>query len=552
MSDSMGNDGYSTHEVLNQSPRLGSINLLETDPLLDRSASGFPDTVRNELTQSGQFWGSTEAREFARLANLYAPELDRFDAKGHRVDEVSFHPAYHALMRRSVAAGLHCSAFGNEPDEEGMRHRARAVRLYMTAQTECGHICPMTMTNAAFAALRQSPDIFAAWAPRMFSRTYDRSFRPPSEKKGVTIGMAMTEKQGGTDVRANTTRADRSSQDGLYHITGHKWFMSAPMSDAFMMLAQTDEGLSCFLVPRFRFDGALNGIRLERLKNKLGNRSNASSEAEFDGASGWLIGEEGRGIATILEMVTLTRLDCAVASTGLMRAGFVEAVHHARHRSVFGKPLIEQPLMARVLADMALDLAAALALTMRLAEAFDREKDNPAEAAYARFLTPCVKYWVCKSAPAFLYEAMECLGGNGYVEESVLPRLYREAPVNAIWEGSGNVMALDVLRAIGRQGEEFDLVMGILNEELGGGAGAATDVLQAAASVATEDEGSARILTEQLALTAAAAALKRDFPQVFADAFVETRLGRPWRASYGMLDARFDLRALLDYICPAI
>jgi putative acyl-CoA dehydrogenase len=548
----MGNEGYSTHEVLNQSPRLGSINLLETDPLLDRTASGFPDVVRNDLGSSGQFWGSTEAREFARLANLNAPELERYDAKGHRIDEVSFHPAYHALMRRSVAAGLHCSAFANGAEEAGMRHRARAVRLYMTAQTECGHICPMTMTNAAFAALRHAPDIFAAWAPRMFSTTYDRSFRPPSDKKGVTIGMAMTEKQGGTDVRANTSRAEPSSQDGLYHITGHKWFMSAPMSDAFMMLAQSEEGLSCFLVPRFRFDGTHNGIRLERLKNKLGNRSNASSEAEFDEASGWLIGEEGRGVATILDMVTLTRLDCAVASAGLMRAGFVEAVHHARHRMAFGKTLIDQPLMARVLADMALDLAGALALSMRLAEAYDMQKDNPAEAAYARFLTPCVKYWVCKSAPSFLYEAMECLGGNGYVEESILPRLYREAPVNAIWEGSGNVMALDVLRAINKDSEQFDQVLEVLGSELGGGAGAATDVLRAAVSVASEDEGAARILTEQLALTAAAAALKRDFPPTFADAFVETRLGRPWRATYGMLDARFDLRALLDYVCPAI
>ncbi len=548
----MGNNGYKTHDVLNQSPRIGSINLLDTDPLLDRTAAGFPDSVRASLSQSGAFWGSAEAREFARLANINPPELDRFDARGARIDEVSFHPAYHALMRRSVSAGLHCSAWLNDPDEAGVRHRARAARLYMTAQAECGHICPMTMTNASFAAIRQAPDIFAAWAPRMFSKTYDRSFRPPSEKKGVTIGMAMTEKQGGSDVRANTTKAVLSSQDGLYHITGHKWFMSAPMSDAFLMLAQTDDGLSCFLVPRFRFDGTLNGIRLERLKNKLGNRSNASSEAEFDQASGWLIGEDGRGIATILEMVTLTRLDCAVASAGLMRAGFAEVVHHARHRTAFGKPLIEQPLMTRVLADMALDLAGALALTMRLAEAFDRQGDSPAEAAYARLLTPCVKYWVCKSAPPFLYEAMECLGGNGYVEDSILPRLYREAPVNAIWEGSGNIMALDVLRAIEKDEAQLDLVLDVFKEELGGGSSAATDVLRAAVSVTREDEGTARILTEQLALTAAAAALRREFPPVFADAFVETRLGRPWRATYGMLDARFDLRAVLDYICPAM
>ncbi|MGH6922738.1 MAG: acyl-CoA dehydrogenase family protein [Propylenella sp.] len=538
-----------THAVLNQSPPYGGINLFESDPLLNLAASGFPDGVRQELSELGAFWGMHEAREFARLANRNAPELERYDARGQRADQIVFHPAYHALMRRSMLAGLHCSAFDRGEDEAGMRHRTRAARLYMTAQTECGHLCPMTMTNASLASLKHAPDLLGTWAPLLLSRTYDRNFRPVAEKRAATIGMGMTEKQGGTDVRANTTRAV-AGEGGEYRLTGHKWFMSAPMSDAFLVLAQAENGLTCFLMPRFLPDGSVNAIRLERLKDKLGNRSNASSEAEFDEATAWRVGGEGRGIATILEMVTLTRLDCAVATTGLMRAGFAEAVHHVRHRAAFGKPLIDQPLMLRVLADMALDLAGALAMSMRLAEAFDMAEEQPAEAAYARLMTPAVKYWICKTGPAFLYEAMECLGGNGYVEESALPRLYREAPVNAIWEGSGNVMALDVVRALRAEGV-LQQVLDTISGELGPGSKAAVDVLSAASDVALEDEGSARILTEQLALTAAAAALRRDFPSAFADAFIETRLGRPWRATYGMIDARFDGRKLIDYIAPA-
>jgi putative acyl-CoA dehydrogenase len=545
--------GRETHVILNQSPPYGGVNLFESDPLLSLATSGFPDAVLRELTELGAFWGTHEAREFSRLANRHTPELERYDARGRRIDAVNFHPAYHALMRRSMHAGLHCSAFDRDEGEAGMRHRARAARLYMTAETECGHLCPMTMTNASLASLKHAPELLSEWAPRVLSRAYDRNFRPAGEKRAVTIGMGMTEKQGGTDVRANTTRAAKSEgagEDGEYRLTGHKWFMSAPMSDAFLVLAQAEKGLTCFLMPRILPDGSVNAIRLERLKDKLGNRSNASAEAEFDGASAWRVGGEGRGIATILEMVTLTRLDCAVATTGLMRAGFAEAVHHARHRSVFGKALIDQPLMLRVLADMALDLAGALALSMRLAESFDMTEEHPAEAAYARLMTPAIKYWVCKTGPAFLYEAMECLGGNGYVEESALPRLYREAPVNAIWEGSGNVMALDVVRAVQAEGV-LDHVLQTIGSELGPGSKAAVDVLSAAAAVALEDEGSARILTEQLALTAAAAALRRDFPPALADAFIETRLGRPWRATYGMVDGRFDARKFIDYVAPA-
>ncbi|MBA3516548.1 MAG: acyl-CoA dehydrogenase family protein [Rhizobiales bacterium] len=536
-------------EAFNQPPPFGGINLFEADPLVASAVSGFPDQVRQDLSEIGAFWGSHEARELARLANRHAPELDRYDAGGRRIDQVNFHSAYHALMCRSMLAGLHCSIWDRGEAEAGLRHRARAVRMYLTGQTEAGHLCPMVMTNAALASLQAEPDLLATWAPRIGSRSYDRNFRPAAVKRAVTIGMGMTERQGGTDVRANLTSAEPGA-DGLYSLTGHKWFFSAPMSDAFIVLAQAQAGLTAFLLPRFLPDGTVNAIRLERLKDKLGNRSNASAEVEFQGAGAWRVGAEGRGIATILEMVTLTRLDCAVASAGLMRAGFAEAVHHVRHRSAFGKKLVDQPLMTRVLSDMALDLAAALALALRLAEAFDRADKQPGEAAYARLMTPAVKYWICKSAPAFLFEAMECLGGNGYVEASALPRLFREAPVNAIWEGSGNVMALDVVRALKGEGV-LPQALETIGSELGPGAKAAVDVLSAAARVAVQDPGSARILTEQLALTAAAAALRRDFPPAFADAFIETRLGRSWRATYGMLDGRFDSRALIDYVAPA-
>jgi putative acyl-CoA dehydrogenase len=362
--------------------------------------------------------------------------------------------------------------------------------------------------------------------------------------------MGMTEKQGGSDVSAATTRAD-DARDGSWRITGHKWFLSAPMSDAFLVLAQTVQGLSCFLVPRLLPDGRHNGIHLMRLKDKLGNRSNATAEAEFHEAAGWLVGEAGRGVATILDMVTFTRLDCAVASAGLMRVALAEAVHHTRHRKAFGSALVDQPLMTRVLADMALDALAATALAFRLAESYDRANADPAEAAFARLMTPAVKYWVCKVAPTLVGEAMECLGGNGYVEESRLPRLYREAPVNAIWEGAGNVMCIDVMRVLRKTSDPLEAVLANIEDELGSAAKSTLNVLRAATAVALADEGSARILTEQLAMTVAAAALRRRFPAVIADAFLDSRLGKPWRTTYGMLDTRFDSKAFVNYLFPA-
>ena len=452
-----------THEVTNQTPPMTGTNAYLGDPLLMQIAARFPKELHNELEQTGRFVLSAEAQDLARLANTELPKLRTHDRQGNRIDLVEYHPAYHALMRRSIAQGLHCSIWEDNPAETGRRHQARAARFYLTAQLEAGHLCPLTMTSASLAALMGAPDIYKEWSPAVLSRKYDFSQKPALGKNGVTLGMGMTEKQGGTDVRTNTTRAT-VNEDGTYTITGHKWFMSAPMSDAFLVLAQVDEQLSCFLVPRLTSEGKGNGFAFQRLKDKLGNKSNASSEVEFDGAIGQLIGNPGEGVKTIMDMVTLTRLDCAVASAGLMRSGLAEAVHHCRHREVFGKPLIEQPLMSRVLADMALDVAGAAALSMRLARAFDMAAGDRAEAAFARCMTPVVKYWVCKIAPALLYEAMECLGGNGYIEDGNLARAYREAPVNAIWEGSGNVMALDVARVLPRAPGLFDQVL----ERIGG------------------------------------------------------------------------------------
>ena len=545
------NSAVDTQEVVNQSPPFTGVNLFSSDPALSALVEGVPQSVIDQLNNHGAVWGSPETFELGRIANQLPPALKTHDPNGMRIDSVEFHPAYHALMRRSVAAGLHASVWDAADGEGAVRTVARAARLFMTAQVEAGHVCPMTMTNASVAALAHSPDLADRWLPVIRSRQYDSSSRPLAEKNGVTIGMGMTEKQGGSDVSGTVTHAE-NSRDGLYRITGHKWFMSAPMSDAFLVLAQTEDGLSCFLMPRILPDGNRNAVHFIRLKDKLGNRSNATAEAEFDSAAGWLIGEPGGGVPTIIDMVTLTRLDCAVASAGLMRIALAEATHHVRHRRAFGAALIDQPLMTRVIADMALDAVAAAALSFRLAESYDRAGNDPSEAAFARLMTPAVKYWVTKVAPSMIGEAMECLGGNGYVEESRLPRLYREAPVNAIWEGAGNIMCLDVMRVLRKSSEPLEAVLANIEDALGGTAKSTLNVLRAATAVALADEGSARILTEQLAMTVAAAALRRRYPAVIADAFLETRLGKPWRTTYGMLDSRFDAKAFINYVCPAL
>ncbi|MBW9087999.1 acyl-CoA dehydrogenase family protein [Rhizobium wenxiniae] len=534
---------------LNQPAPWSGINAYRSDPLLVDLTGGLNRVIREEYDQLGRYVTSPEAQELARMANENPPKLKTHGPRGERQDVTEYHPAWHALMRRSMQTGLHSSIWENIPEAKGSEHKARATRFYLTAQLESGHLCPLTMTSASVAALMASPRVQKEWAPKILSRKYDSTNRPAMQKSAITLGMGMTEKQGGTDVRANRSTAERVGE-GIYRLNGHKWFMSAPMSDGFIMLAKTKDDISCFLVPRLLEDGSANGLQFQRLKDKVGNRSNASAEVEFSDAFGYLLGDPGAGIRTILDMITLTRLDCAVASAGIMRASLAEAVHFTRGRNVFGRKLVDQPLMTRVLADMALDVAAATALGFRLADAFDRAASNPADAAFARVMTPVVKYFNCKIAPSLIYEAMECLGGNGYVEERPIARHYREAPVNAIWEGSGNVMALDVLRVLSRGRDLFELVLAGFERDLGASGRKTIEVLRAAMALCERDEGAARLLVEQLALAAGAAELARLGAGKIADAYLETRLAGGWRSTYGMLDARFDASYIVDLLYP--
>jgi putative acyl-CoA dehydrogenase len=525
---------FETHEVLNQSPPYEDIDLFASDrPLQEAVAANGAAGEAEALSVFGRRWGSAAMFEQARLANENPPKLKSFDAKGYRRDIVEYHPAYHHFMAESVREGLHASTWrADATPAAAPAEVARAARYYMVAQVENGHMCPITMTRAAVAALAFEPALVAMLMPKIAARDYDPSFRPWQEKSGMTLGMGMTEKQGGTDVRTNTTRAEPAGDH--YRITGHKWFMSAPMCDAFLVLAQAPDGLTCFLLPRFRPGGSLNAAYFQRLKDKLGNRSNASAEAEFADADALRVGPEGHGVRTILSMVQLTRLDCAIASAGIMRAALAHALHHCRHRTVFQKRLADQPMMRIVLADMAIEVEGALAAMMRLCRSFDLSATMPREAARARLLTPALKYWICKSAPALTYEAMECLGGNGYVEESMLARLYREAPVNAIWEGSGNVMCLDVLRAMSREADGARAVLAELAEEtrdLPGGREAVGFV--EARLCGSGAEAGARAAVERLAALAAAAALKSSAPPVVADTFACTRLSGRRGASLG-------------------
>jgi putative acyl-CoA dehydrogenase len=535
-------------EVLNQSPPYVDVNLYDSDqPLQDAVAANGGERDASALSGFGRHWGTAEMFDLARAANEHSPELKAFDAKGFRRDAIEFHPAYHQLMTESVGAGLAASTWRDDATPAHAPAQVlRAARFYMAAQIETGHLCPVTMTHAAVAALGLERELVVNLMPKITSRRYDSRFRPWWEKRGITLGMGMTEKQGGTDVRTNTTRAEPAGNG--YAITGHKWFMSAPMCDAFLVLAQAPGGLTCFLMPRFRPEGSINGLHFQRLKDKLGNRSNASSEVEFVDAFAWRVGEEGRGVRTIINMVQLTRLDCAIASAGIMRMALAQAVHHARYRTVFQKHLIEQPMMRTVLADLSLEVEAATALVMRLARSFDLASSDPREAARARLLTPAVKYWVCKSAPGVIGEAMECLGGNGYVEESLLPRLYREAPVNAIWEGSGNVMCLDVLRAVGREREAAREVLAALAEETAdlSGARAAHVVVERAFS-ADNPEADARAAVDRLAHLATAAALGQSAGHEIANLFARSRLENRHGAIYGTSEiAPEEARRLID------
>ena len=541
-----------TYEAANQSPPYVDVDLFGSDqPLQDAIAASAGGVDSSGLFAFGRRWGTATMFDLGRQANENTPKLKTFDSKGFRLDAVEFHPAYHRFMAESMAAGLHASTW-----DEDLRPAAapaqviRAARFYMAAQIETGHLCPITMTRAAVAALAAAPALAGTLAPKIVAREYDPRFLPWNEKTAITLGMGMTERQGGTDVRTNTTRAERAGDEG-YAISGQKWFMSAPMCDAFLVLAQAERGLTCFLMPRFRPDGTVNALRFQRLKDKLGNRSNASSEVEFDRAFAWRVGEDGRGVRTILNMVQLTRLDCAIASAGIMRMALAHAIHHARHRNVFGKRLADQPMMAAVLADMAIEIEAATSLVMRLARAFDEAARDEMQAVRARLLTPAVKYWVCKSAPALVYEAMECLGGNGYVEESMLPRLYREAPVNAIWEGSGNVMCLDVLRALAHEPEASAAVLDGLARDAGDLAG----VLESAAFIRAALSGAqpkpmARAAVGRLARLAALVALRASAP-VVAELFARTRLQDCHEALFGTtrLNAQ-ETRLLLNRALP--
>lgn len=547
----MTQPSFANHEVFNQSPPFEDIDLFAVDrPLVDAVKANGGAAAECELSEFGKQWGSAAMADRGRLANENTPKLRTFDARGNRRDQVEFHPSYHELMARSAHAGVHNSTWtANGKPAGGAAEVIRAAKFYIAAQVETGHLCPITMTRASVGALAMQPDLLSKLMPVLSTRSYDPSFAPWWDKRGMTLGMGMTEKQGGTDVRANMTRAMREGE--AYRITGHKWFMSAPMCDAFLVLAQAENGLTCFFMPRFAPDGSVNAIQFQRLKDKLGNRSNASSEVEFVGAYAERVGEEGKGIRTIIQMVQLTRQDCAIASVGLMRSGLAHALHHARHRSVFQKHLAEQPLMQAVLSDMALHVEASTALVMRLCRAFDRTPHDATEAAYMRLLTPAIKYWTCKSAPPFLYEAMECLGGNGYVEDGILARHYRESPVNAIWEGSGNVMCLDVLRALSREPEPAMAVLQALVAETKGLPGAA----EAAAFIGktfrrADGERVARLAVEKLALLAAAAALNGVSAQ-HAELFAATRLAANHASMYGAVElGSGEMRALLERALP--
>ncbi|MFF5858486.1 acyl-CoA dehydrogenase family protein [Streptomyces sp. NPDC012751] len=537
-----------THDVTNQAPPLAPYDAAADRALLEglrREGAGWAE---DDVRRLGARAGSAEAQEWGELANRYEPVLRTHDRYGHRVDEVEFHPGWHHLVRTAVAAGLAGAPWA---DERPGAHVARTAGGLVWGHTEAGHGCPTSMTYAAVPALRAQPDLAKVYEPLLTSREYDPVLRVPTDKPGLLAGMGMTEKQGGSDVRTNTTTATPTAEDGVYTLRGHKWFTSAPMCDVFLVLAQAPGGLSCFLVPRVLPDGTRNTFRVQRLKDKLGNRSNASSEPEFDGTVAWLVGPEGRGVKTIIEMVNCTRLDCVMSSATLMRKTLVEAGHHARHRSAFGARLIDQPLMRNVLADLALESEAATTLTLRLAGAADRAvRGDTWERAFRRLATAVGKYWVTKRGPAFTAEALECLGGNGYVEDSGMPRHYREAPLLSIWEGSGNVNALDVLRALGREPDTAEALFAELALARGADARLDTAVAALRDEMAGTGPAGARRLVERMALALQASLLVRHAPHPVADAFCATRLGGDWGHSFGTLPAGTDLGAILERALP--
>ncbi|HEX4603590.1 MAG TPA: isovaleryl-CoA dehydrogenase [Candidatus Angelobacter sp.] len=544
----------------NQAPPLTGYNLFLADPTLmravERAGAGW---AREQISELGRFLGTEEAQRWGFEANENKPVLHTHDRFGNRRDEVVFHPAWHSLMRTSVENRLHSLPWEHLPWEQKRTgaHVARAALMMLTSQNEAGHTCPISMTFSAVAALRAEPALAREWEPRILSATYDPRFAPAKEKSGVLLGMGMTEKQGGSDVRANTTQAERIGASREYLITGHKWFCSAPMCDAFLILAQAPKGLSCFLLPRWTPAGDRNHFHIQRLKDKLGNRSNASSEVEFAQAWAHLVGEEGRGVHTIIEMVNHTRLDCAIAAAGLMRQALAQAVHHARHRHAFGKLLIEQPLMRNVLADLALESEAATLLMVRLASSFDARESSDRERAFCRIATAIAKYWLCKRSPVHVGEALECLGGNGYVEESIMPRLYREAPLYSIWEGSGNVMCLDVLRALKKDRATVEALLAELESTAGADKRFDQHVagIQKLLTDKADDESlhgygmadfAARELTEKLALALQSSLMVRHSSPAAAEAFLASRLAGHHGQVFGTLSVGVDVAAILE------
>ncbi|WP_225808202.1 acyl-CoA dehydrogenase family protein [Streptomyces spinosus] len=542
--------GTSTHTVTNQPPPLAGYDVFTADRALVEAVDRYTgadvlEEVRAELSALGRAAGSAQLHEWAAQANEHPPRLRSHDRYGHRIDEVDFHPAWHRLLGKGVSAGL----TGAWARPSG--HVRRAAGFLVWTQVEAGTCCPLSMTHAAVPALRADAELAAEWEPRLVSTIYDRELRPAGRKPGALFGMGMTEKQGGSDVRANTTAARPLAEDGTYVLTGHKWFCSAPMSDAFLVLAQAPGGLTCFLVPRVLPDGTRNVFRIQRLKDKLGNRANASAEVEFDGTWARRVGDEGRGVHTIIGMVAATRLDCALGSAGLMRQAVAQAVHHCAHREAFGGKLVDKPLMRNVLADLALESEAATALALRLAAAWDDGGEQ--ERAFLRLAVPAAKYWITKRCAPVAVEAAECLGGNGYVEESGLPRLVRESPLNSIWEGAGNVQALDVVRALRREPAALDACL----TEIGRAHGADHRLDRAVKDLFTEladldgVEARARRLAERLALVLQGSLLVRYAPPEVADAFCASRLGGDHGASFGTLPAGLDLESVVDRARPA-
>ncbi len=545
----MSANPFETHEVFNQPPPLEGHDLYAGDRALSDAARRFgADWAAEDLSAYGRRLGAPETIEAGRLAHKFPPQFQPFDRFGHRRDEIEFHPAWHQIMDLIIGQGLHSAPWADPRDGA---HVARGAAYIMHAQIEPGSQCPTTMTYGSVPAIRRDATLAKDWLPKIYDRRYDKRSAPMPEKTSVLIGMGMTEKQGGSDVRANTTRAEPDGTGGFI-ITGHKWFFSAPQCDAHLVLAQAPGGLSCFFVPRFKPDGTRNAIRVQRLKDKVGNKSNASSEVEFQGAWGRLLGEEGRGVPTIIEMGTYTRLDCALGSAGQLRGAVAQALHHAYHRRAFQRHLIDQPLMTNVVADLALESEAATILALRLARAFDRADSDPAEAAFRRLCTPAVKYWVCKRAPMAVVEAMEVLGGNGYVDEGPMGMLYKEIPLNSIWEGSGNVMCLDVLRALMKSSDALDVLLQEIESASGADKrlDAAIAGLKAEFADVQDIETRARRVVERMMLTLQGALLVQGSPTAVAEGFIASRLAGDWGHAFGTLPKGIDLRAIADRARP--